>query len=287
MIPNTDYTPDDEIDLLDLLVVIAENIKLLILGPLSIGILALGITFTLPKTYESLSTLSPNKPGTNVSGPILVSYIKSADTLEAIAKDIDFEPGHSLEKRLKKLEKSISVSVGKADGLVTLKTQAHTPEMAQALNTAVWKHVLPLTIPRNSDMQRLQAQLQSEKARLASSEQLEKETAVLLSNEQGHTEATPRLFGELLNANSERLKAISVLEAQMEGLTIENFSQRPTLPESSIKPRKGLIAAAATVGTGLILLLFIFGRYALSNSKNDPEQAEKIQRLRQAFGLKS
>lgn len=73
---------DDEIDLLDLLVVIAENLKLLILGPLFVGICALGIAFTLPQTYESQSTLNPQKPGLNVSGAMLASYIKSFDVLK-------------------------------------------------------------------------------------------------------------------------------------------------------------------------------------------------------------
>jgi hypothetical protein len=35
------HAPDDEIDLLDLLVTIAENIKLLVLGPIVAGLLAL------------------------------------------------------------------------------------------------------------------------------------------------------------------------------------------------------------------------------------------------------
>ena len=39
---------DDEISLLDLLQVIVENLRILILAPLGVGILALGISFFIP-----------------------------------------------------------------------------------------------------------------------------------------------------------------------------------------------------------------------------------------------
>ena len=47
-------TPDeDEINLLDLLVVVAENLRLLVLAPLAIGVLALGISFLITPTFKA------------------------------------------------------------------------------------------------------------------------------------------------------------------------------------------------------------------------------------------
>ena len=48
-----DVEEENETSLLDLLVVVAENLKLLILGPFAVGLLALGIAFTLPQSYVS------------------------------------------------------------------------------------------------------------------------------------------------------------------------------------------------------------------------------------------
>lgn len=281
------HIEDDEIDLLDLLVVIAENLKLLILAPLLVGLAALGIAFAVPKTFESQSILNTSKPGLNVSPQTLASYIKSTDTLAAVADAVQFQPDASPERRLKALEKRIHVAVGKQDQLVTLTAQAETPQAAQALNTEIWKHVLPLTVPRSTDMARLQAQVKAEKERLSSGEKLETETAKLLSNGGGSIESTARLYGELLTANSNRLRAIDTLEAQMEGLTTDNLAQQATLPEASIKPKKGLIAIAATLAAGFLVLLFVFARHAFSNASRDPEQAAKVRRLRQAVGLKA
>lgn len=61
---------DDEIDLLDLLVTVAENIKLLILGPLLAGVLAFGAVSLWPATYESGFTLQGEKKLGPVKEPI-------------------------------------------------------------------------------------------------------------------------------------------------------------------------------------------------------------------------
>ncbi len=55
----TQPTPDDEISLLDILVVLAENFWLLVLAPLTIGAITFGIVSFLPKTYESDAILRP------------------------------------------------------------------------------------------------------------------------------------------------------------------------------------------------------------------------------------
>lgn len=49
---------EDEISLLDLLLIVAQNIKLLIFGPLAIGLLAFGLTTFLPNTFTSHADLT-------------------------------------------------------------------------------------------------------------------------------------------------------------------------------------------------------------------------------------
>ncbi|MFY8126570.1 MAG: Wzz/FepE/Etk N-terminal domain-containing protein [Hydrogenophaga sp.] len=61
---------DDEIDLLDLLVTVAENIKLLTLGTLLAGVLAFGAVSVWPSTYESSFTLQGEKKLGWVKEPI-------------------------------------------------------------------------------------------------------------------------------------------------------------------------------------------------------------------------
>ena len=50
-VPTLTSQTDDEISLLDILVVVSENIKLLIIGPILVAAAAYGIASLLPKTY--------------------------------------------------------------------------------------------------------------------------------------------------------------------------------------------------------------------------------------------
>ena len=50
---------DDEISLLDLLQVVADNLRLLVLGPLVAGLLALGYSFTITPTFTATTKFMP------------------------------------------------------------------------------------------------------------------------------------------------------------------------------------------------------------------------------------
>jgi tyrosine-protein kinase Etk/Wzc len=52
-------TDDDEISLLDLLQVIADNLRLLVLGPLAAGLLALAYSFTITPTFTATTKFMP------------------------------------------------------------------------------------------------------------------------------------------------------------------------------------------------------------------------------------
>ena len=54
-----DQNEDDEISLLDLLLVVVENLRLLVLGPLAVGLAALGISFTISPTYTAKTQFLP------------------------------------------------------------------------------------------------------------------------------------------------------------------------------------------------------------------------------------
>jgi uncharacterized protein involved in exopolysaccharide biosynthesis len=55
-------------------------------------------------------------------------------------------------------------------------------------------------------------------------------------------------------------------------------------PERKSKPKKALIAVIATLAAGFALLLFVFVRQALRNASADAESAEKLSRLKAAWG---
>lgn len=275
---------DEELDLLDLLVTLAENWKILIFGPLLAGIAAYGIGLAIPKTYESSSSVQVERTGSSFTAPMAASLAMSADVLHQIAPVAGLTEGQTHEEIYKKLSKRITVNVGKQDKLLNIATQAKSPEAAQKLNQALLDTLFPLSKPRGMEKKRLEVQLASEKTRLEESLKLEHDTSANLSSGKSVSEATSRLYGELLTANSNRQKGIQDMERRLEGLDKDDVIQMPTLPESAIKPKKSMLAMGAAVGTGFILLLFVFIRQALRTAKkSSTEKAEKIARIRNAM----
>ncbi|MEG0151108.1 MAG: Wzz/FepE/Etk N-terminal domain-containing protein [Comamonas sp.] len=276
--------PDDELDLLDLLLTLVENWKLLILGPLVVGIIAFGVSFALPKTYESSSTLQVERGGSGFTANVAASLAMSADVLTQIAPTAGLDEHLTTEEIVSKLNKRISVTVGKQDKLLNIQTRAQSPKAAQKLNQALLDALFPLSKPRGLEKKQLEQQLESEKRRLQEASKLEQDTAASIASGKAVTEATSRLYGELLSANSTRQRAILDMERRLEGLDKDDVIQMPTLPEQSIQPKKTLLAIGAAVVTILALLLFVFIRQALRSAKeSSPEQAEKIGRIRKAL----
>lgn len=285
--PHSTGHPEDEIDLLDLLVVFADNIKLLLAVPIFTGLLGFSAGFLLTPTYESRSVLSvPSTPSKLGEQDVIASYVRAADVLVAAGREAQIGTALTDGNLLKKMETLVNISVGRQDKLITLTTQGATPESAQQLNQVLWRLALSKSIPQASDMARLNTQLTAEKERLTSGLALEASTARALQNGSAN-ESTARLYGELLTSNSKRLERITELEALMEGVTVRSLTQQATLPEEPIKPQKAIIAMVTGLGGGFLTFLFVFARHALRTASRNPEQAEKIRRIREAVGWKT
>ena len=155
---------EDEVSLLDLLLVVAENIKLLVLGPLLVGLVALGIAFMLPQSYTSQAILlipSPSSP----SSPSSLNAVQSAavmvsplvlDPLVAQHPKLKDKP---IEEARRELAKQIKAAVDKKDGLLRLNVTADQPEAAQTLGNAVIDTWLKTTLPTGQDRADLEKRL--------------------------------------------------------------------------------------------------------------------------------
>jgi uncharacterized protein involved in exopolysaccharide biosynthesis len=64
---------DAEISLLDLLQVVVENLRLLVLGPLVVGLLALGITFAIAPTFTATTKFMPPQQQASGAASLLAS----------------------------------------------------------------------------------------------------------------------------------------------------------------------------------------------------------------------
>jgi uncharacterized protein involved in exopolysaccharide biosynthesis len=64
---------DEEISLLDLLQVVVENLRLLVLGPIIVGLLALGISFAITPTFTATTKFMPPQQQASGAASLLAS----------------------------------------------------------------------------------------------------------------------------------------------------------------------------------------------------------------------
>ena len=152
---------DDEISLLDLLQTIVDNLRLLVLGPLAVGLLALGYSFTIPPTFTAKTQFLPPQQQQSAAASMLASLgslgglagavggIKNpADQFIAYMKSVTLQ--ESLIERFKLIERyevktktdarlalagSVRIASGK-DGLISVEVDDKDPKFASELANA-------------------------------------------------------------------------------------------------------------------------------------------------------
>ena len=152
---------DDEISLLDLLQTIVDNLRLLVLGPLAVGVTALGISFLIAPTYTAKTQFLPPQQQQSAAASMLASlgslgglagavggiknpadqfigYMKSVtlqDSLIDRFKLLDrYEAKTKTDARLA-LTGSVRVASGK-DGLMSVEVDDKDPQFAADLANA-------------------------------------------------------------------------------------------------------------------------------------------------------
>ena len=274
--------PEAEISLLDLLVTLADNVKLLILGPLAAGLTALAIAFALPQTFESVAILQAE--------PATASLMTTASVLDPTVASLGLVSGQSVEVAREALRGRIKTALGRTDKLLTITVSGATPQQAQLTAKALLEAVESQSRPTGASKLRLETQLADTKGR---QEKAIRAGDVLLPAlesikgrqivPEGRDAELVRGYTELLNTVSAAQSQALVIEAQLEGLTDSQLVQAPTLPEKAVSPKKGMIAVGATLASGFLLLLLVLIRNGLRSAEADPASAVKLARIRRAL----
>lgn len=285
-------TEENEISLLDLLLVVVENLKLLILGPAVVGLLALAIGYALPQSFTSQAILVlPTSTATPTSTPMsaqAAAMMVSPLVLDPVIQSLSLSAGLTIESARAKLTSQIKATVGK-DGLLRLDVTASTPLEAQKIANAVIDSWLKSTVPGEKDRADLEVRLINAKVSLESVRRLldrligEDSAALNKPLTLGGANISIVAVGEL----QARYQAdVLSIPRALQGLSRDVVAQPPTLPIEPVAPKKSLIAILAALGSGFALLLWVFMRQAWKNAAQDPDAAKKQAKLRAAIGFK-
>lgn len=276
MTETTQLSEEDDISLLDLLQTITENLRLLVIGPIVVGLLALAGASLWPKIYESTAILRADQT--------TASLMLSAAVLDPIAVNLGYAPKLDQDAARDKLKSQIKANANAKDKLLTLTTQADTPQAAQALAKAVLQQTYAESQPRDSLKLRLQKQLAQAQAR----EKEAAQTAVLLAAKMEKTSGellfqVAQGYAQMIGVVKESQATQLDIEATLKGLDDSALVQEATLPTKHATPKRGLVTIMAALVTGFALLLFVFIRQALRNASQDVESAQKLSAINAAW----
>ena len=160
-LPNGMQEVDDEISLLDLLQTIVDNLRLLVLGPLAVGVTALGISFLIPPTYTAKTQFLPPQQQQSAAASMLaslgslgglagavggiknpadqyVAYLKSVTIQDSLIERFKLLERYSSETKTEArhdLKENVRIASGK-DGLISVEVDDKDPKFAAELANA-------------------------------------------------------------------------------------------------------------------------------------------------------
>lgn len=303
-------TPDDEINLLDLLLVLARHKKMIAKVTVVAALLAVGISLLMTNIYTGTAKILPPQQSQSSASAMLsqlgglagmagsslgiknpndlyVAMLKSRNIMEKIAKRFNLQKIYEQETltgTLKVLEGSTDISSGK-DGVITVEVSDKDPQLAANMANAFIEELdkLMQTYSLTDASQKrtfFDQQLRQAKDKLTDAELV--------------LDKTPNTSLEYLNAlrNLKYQEAVwGILANQFEMAKLDEAKDYPliqildkaTPPEKKSKPKRSLIVILATLVAFFLAVIWAFISEALVRSGSDPEQGARLQELRRAF----
>jgi uncharacterized protein involved in exopolysaccharide biosynthesis len=278
---------EDTISILDLLLIVAENIKLLILGPLVVGISALAISFFITPTFTAVTTIQPPPQGGQAStsaaileslgglggglgsalkdaSQLYIAYMQSTtfedNLVEQFKLQEKFKAKYKVSAR-KTLENKVKITSDKKTGMISIAVDDADPKFAAELANAYVTELRVFT------------------GRLALQEAQDRKE--FLENQL--KELSTRQFRDIFTQQA----MIAGTIRQYEAARVDEEKIGPTFtqvdvalaPELKSKPKRAQIAMIATLAAGFALLVFIFLRHAWSTLRSNPESEGKLEQI--------
>jgi tyrosine-protein kinase Etk/Wzc len=254
-------TPVDEISLLDLLQVVADNLRLLVLAPLAAGLLALGYTFTIAPTFNAVTKFMPPQQQQSGAAAMLaglgalgglagaagglkspadqyVAFLKSNSVQDALIERFKLTERYESKFRddtRKELTGKVQIASGK-DGLISVDASDTEPAFAAQLANA---HVEELRILLNRI-----AVTEAQQRRLFFENQLNKTKDNLVKAEQA-LKASGVNSGVLKANPQAAVEGLARLKAGVTAQEIKLASMRGYLTESAPDFKQAQIELAA------------------------------------------
>ena len=252
---------DDEISLLDLLQTVAENLRLLILGPLLVGLTALGVSFLVTPTFTAKTSFLPPQQQNSMAASMLnslgalgglagaaagiknpadqyVAFMKSVTLQDALIDRFELMARYEAEYRTSArvaLEGNSRIASGK-DGIITVEVDDTDPQLAADMANA---YVTQLeTLMSRLAVTEAQQRRQFFESQLETTKQKLTEAEIALSQ-------TGVSSDVLKSAPATAIAGVAELQAQVTAQELRIGSMRGYLAETAPEFKQALTALAS------------------------------------------
>lgn len=270
-------------DLRDVFLTLAENLKLLILGPLLVGLVVYGLAHLWPLEYESSAVLkAESAAATYMTTPTVLT---ASLTNLGYLKDLS---DHDADDALKDLRKNVTANAAKNDPFVTLKVIGESPVNAQRMASEILANTFVISKPKDGERKRLETEkavLEQQATQLTATSKTAQrllDEAAPGTNVGALAESIATLSSNLVNVQG----SLNAVEKKILGLTSDDVVQAPTLAQFPLSSKRGLIAVLALLASGFFLLVFVLLKQAWQASPASTEQLERIALLKRKHRLK-
>ncbi len=156
--PEHSPSDGDEISLLDLLQTVVDNLRLLVLGPLAVGLTALGLSFLIAPTFTARTQFLPPQQQQSSASALLqslgsmgglasaasglknpadqyIAFLKTQSIMDAMVERFDLQNRYEAKFKVdarKALEQNTKISAGK-DSIIKLEVDDKDPKFAAEL----------------------------------------------------------------------------------------------------------------------------------------------------------
>jgi uncharacterized protein involved in exopolysaccharide biosynthesis len=273
---------DDEIDLLDLLVTIAESWKLLVFVPLLAGALTATVTTFFKPIYQSTAIVRLTEEEAAV--------LHSAAVLDPLLEPFGYieKANGIVEDARQALKGDLSSASDKRTKMVTISAKAASPEAAQQLNTQAIARLVNELTPKGQEKASIEQSIAIRQQAIAVTEQsFAKLLEAFLKGNLGASNAEQAItnISALVSLVLTNKQEVHSMELSLLPKGLELFVQPPTLPHKPMPRKRAMMTVVAALAAGFVLLLFVFIRKVLVKAAANPDSAAKLASIRRSLGL--
>ncbi|WP_310626187.1 Wzz/FepE/Etk N-terminal domain-containing protein [Limnohabitans sp.] len=250
---------EDEISFLDILVTLAESWKLLVFGPLVAGVIAGGVSFLWPPTFESVAIvrLTEEEVALLHAAPLLdplierFGFLQKADGIKDDARS--------------ELKKHLSYAIDKKTKLATVVSKGATPEAAQALGQAAMDALFIELQPKGKEKEAILQEININNQSIA-------DGVYLIERHRAKENSLYSAKAQTVNLKLNNLELGLRLQAKGK----EVFAQEPSFPQRKTSPKLGLVVLLAMLMACFALLMFVFIRKAWVAAAQNEDTADRF-----------